>query len=87
MIFILSLDTYFLQTFVPLKLDPMNSEWDSSCILSPDNFSNSPCKRLFTEMLSAFEYLLVFSLSLWDRLHCYYHAVVAEVHTCNTCSC
>lgn len=62
MIFILCLKTKKFSA-MPLKLDPMNSEWDSSCTFSPDNFSKPPHKILFPEMLSAFEYLLVFSVS------------------------
>lgn len=54
---------------------------------SPGTLLNDPHKWLFSKILLAFECLLVFSISLWDRLHCYYHAAVAEVSICSMCWC
>lgn len=33
--FFVCLKNYFPHTFMPLKLDPMGPEWESSCTLSP----------------------------------------------------
>lgn len=54
---------------------------------SPGSLLNVCHKWLFSRLLPAFEYLLVFSISLWDRFHCYDHAALAEVSIRSSCWC